>query len=293
MGMVAGAGAQPRRSQWYVGGAVGTNWPSRMEQEGHNLDTTCYPDEDCDRLSGGRPPGYRWRYDISGKTGPAYELSVGRSFNDFRVEFSVTQQKNDIDSDFSGISYVDGSPILSIETEVRSEARASVADLVGRTLSLNLYYDLPLASNRVTPYVGAGLGIGFLEVTDLFYESSYSGPGGPYDPPLDFYSGRTNEDLADTMLTKHLYAGVDFGLSDRTLLGVKLSHTRMEDFVATGGYEIHPIPGLSSETRFSGINHWSVMLTIKFPLGGQVFLQAPVDIVPAVIAPACRRRPCP
>ena len=45
IGMVAGAGAQPRQSRWYVGGGAGVNWPSRMEQEGHNLDTTCYPDQ--------------------------------------------------------------------------------------------------------------------------------------------------------------------------------------------------------------------------------------------------------
>lgn len=266
-GVVAPAGAQPRRSQWYVGGGAGANWPSGFEQEGHNRDTTCYPGEDCSRLPGGRPPGYRWRYDISGKTGAAYEVSLGRRFSHLRLEFSVSQQKNDIDSAFSGISYVDGSPILSIETDVQARARASVGDLMGRTLSLNLYYDLPLASNRVTPYLGGGLGIGFFEVTDLFYESSYSGPGGPYDPPLEFYSGLTNEDLSDTILTKHLYAGVDFGMNERTLLGVKLSHTRMGDFVATGGYEIHPIPELTSETRFSGMNHFSLGLTVKFLLG--------------------------
>ena len=267
IGMVAEAGAQSRRSQWYAGGAAGANWPSRMEQEGHNLDTTCYPGEDCDRLPGGRPPGYRWRYDVEGRIGTAYEFSLGRMFSHLRVEFSATRQQNDIDSDFSGISYVDGSPILSIETDIRSEGRASVGDLTIRTLSLNLYYDLPSASNRVTPYAGAGLGIGFVDVTDLFYEVSYSGPGGPYDPPLKFYASRTDEDLSDTTLTKHLYAGVDFGLTERMLLGVKLSHTRMGNFVATGGYEVHPIPGLTSETRFSGMNHWSLGLTAKLLFG--------------------------
>ena len=259
--------AQSRPSQWYVGGGAGVNWPSRMEQEGHNLDTTCYPDEDCGLLPGGGPPGYRWRYDVEGKRGTAYEFSVGRMFSHLRVELSVTRQKNDLESDFSGISYVDGSPILSIETDLQAEGSASVGDLIARTLSLNLYYDFPMASNRVTPYVGAGLGVSFVEVTDLFYESSYSGPGGPYDPPLEFYSGRTNEDLSDQILAKHLYAGIDFGLSERTLLGVKLSHTRMGDFAATGGYDLHPIPGLTSGTRFSGMDHWLLGLTVKLWLG--------------------------
>ena len=267
IGMVAGAGAQPRQSRWYVGGGAGVNWPFRMEQEGHNLDTTCYPDEDCDRLPGGGPPGYRWRYDVEGKNGTAYEFSVGRRFSHLRVEFSVTRQKNDLESDFSGISYVDGSPILSIETDLQAEGSSSVGDLIARTLSLNLYYDFPMASNRFTPYVGAGLGASFVEVTDLFYESSYSGPGGPYDPPLEFYSSRTNENLSDTILAKHLYAGVDFGLSERTLLGVKLSHMRMGDIAATGGYDFHPIPGLTSETRFSAMNHWLLGLTVKLLLG--------------------------
>ncbi len=237
------------------------------------------------------------------------------------MEFSVTRQKNDLESDFSGISYVDGSPILSIETDLQAEGSSSVGDLIARTLSLNLYYDFPMASNRFAPYqpvakvitafdrpcipadgvairahtpgmhpnralsggrrnglgargtfttdcyVGAGLGASFVEVTDLFYESSYSGPGGPYDPPLEFYSSRTNENLSDTILAKHLYVGVDFGLSERTLLGVKLSHLRMGDFAATGGYDFHPIPGLTSETRFSGMNHWLLGLTVKLLLG--------------------------
>lgn len=62
-------------------------------------------------------------------------------------------------------------------------------------------------------------------------------------------------------------AAVDFGLSERTLLGLKLSPTGMGEFVASSGCEIHPIPGLTSETRFNGMNHWSLGLTVKFPLG--------------------------
>lgn len=266
-GIVADSTAQPRTSQWYVGGGVGVSWPSRMEQEGHNFDTTCYPNENCVSPAGPTPVGYRWRYNIEGQAGPAYEFFIGRMLSLLRAEFSMIQQKNDLSSEFSGISYGDGSPIASIESAIESGSRASVGDLVIRSLAVNVYYDVPMASNRVIPYVGTGLGIAFVEVTDLFYESSYDGPDGPYDPPLSFYNSRTNENLFDTIFTKHLYAGIDFGLREKTLLGVKLSHTWMRDFVATGGYEIHPIPGLTSETRFGDMRRWSVGLTLKLLLG--------------------------
>ena len=43
------AGAEPGRSGWYIGGGIGANWTSRMDQEGWNRDTYCYPDSSsCD-----------------------------------------------------------------------------------------------------------------------------------------------------------------------------------------------------------------------------------------------------
>ena len=42
----SGTGGSPR-SGWYLGGGIGSNWASEMDQEGWNRETTCYPTETC------------------------------------------------------------------------------------------------------------------------------------------------------------------------------------------------------------------------------------------------------
>ena len=43
-----GVAAQgPSRSEWYLGGGIGSNWASDMSQEGWNRETTCYPTDGC------------------------------------------------------------------------------------------------------------------------------------------------------------------------------------------------------------------------------------------------------
>ena len=46
---------------------------------------------------------------------------------------------------------------------------------------------------------------------------------------------------------------------------MKLTHIRVGDIEDTGAYSIHPIDGLTSVTRISGMNHWSLMITLKYP----------------------------
>ena len=261
------ASGAPQRSGWYVSAGGGPGWSSRMEQVGHNRDTICYPDSDCSNAPGGVPDGYRWHYDIESNTGAAFEVSVGRRFHRARLELSATQRKNDLDSEFSRINYLDGSPITSADNDIRSNSMASVGDLTMRTPSLNGYYDFPLAANRITPYLGAGLGLSFVEVSELQFHSDYTGTRRPSDPPLQSFNSRQDVDLSDTVLAKHLYAGADYRLSDKILLGLKLAYTLVGDIEDTSSYSMHPVEGLTNQTRFSGMDHWSLMLTFKYRLG--------------------------
>ena len=77
-GLLAQSGAGgPPRSGWYVGGGIGSNWASAMDQEGWNRDPICYPTGAC--FNANPVPeisGYRWRYDINAATGAAFELST-------------------------------------------------------------------------------------------------------------------------------------------------------------------------------------------------------------------------
>ena len=99
------------RSGWYIGGGIGSNWASNMDQEGSNRETTCYPTDACfDADPVPAIPGYRWRYDIDAAPGAAFEVSAGHIFNRARLELSLAQRKNNTDQMFRGITYHDGTP---------------------------------------------------------------------------------------------------------------------------------------------------------------------------------------
>ena len=98
---------EPRRSGWYVGAGVGTNWASDLDQEGWNRETLCYPTDACfDADPAPEIPGYRWHYDIDVDVGAAFELSVGRT----RLELSLALHKNDIDQTFAASPITTGRP---------------------------------------------------------------------------------------------------------------------------------------------------------------------------------------
>ena len=82
------------------------------------------------------------------------------------------------------------------------------------------------------------------------------------------YDGRQNEDLTDTVLSAHLHAGLDYRASDKMLLGLKLTYSMVGDMEdVKGDYDFHPVPDLSNFTTISGMNHFSVMLGVKYFFG--------------------------
>ena len=263
-----GMAGEPKRSGWYVGAGAGVNWTSEMKQAGWNLDTLCYPDSDC-RHVGGAPEGYRWFYDIDSDPGSTFEISVGRMFGNVRVELSASQRDNDIEEEFTGITYLDGSGIVPKDGNYESSATRSVDDLTTRTLSLNAYYDFPLPESPIVPYLGAGLGLSFVDLSGLYFNIQYSckDPASDCERP-ERYNSRQDVDLTDTVLSKHLYAGADYHLDDRFLLGLKLSYSLVDDMEDRDSYSEHPVPDLTSLTEIEDMKHWSLMFGLKYRLGG-------------------------
>ena len=249
---------------WYVSAGAGANWASDAKQSGRNRDTTCYPDHDCNHLPGGTPSGYRWRYDLDIDPGTALEVAVGVRFDDIRLELSASQRKNDANQESPRISYLDGTVIKSAGNGIKSNPEVSVGDLTTRTLSVNAYYDFPAIAHRITPYLGAGLGLSFVEVSRLQYRSNYTDAQGASSPSLRSFNGRQDVDLSDTALAKHLYAGADYGLSDKTLLGLKLAYTHVGSIEDRDSYLEHKVDALTSVTKISSTEHWSVMITLKY-----------------------------
>ena len=266
----ASAAQEAGPSGWYLGAGAGINKTSTMKQAGYNRENTCYPEDDCSHLSGGAPGGYRWYYDLEAENGAALEISVGRTLGGFRLELALAQRKNDIEQKFTDITYLDGSrSVPRPVSNYQSESRASIDELTTRTLSLNAYYDFSITGSRFTPYVGAGVGVSFLELSGLYFESWYSckDPSTNCDMP-EQYNSRQYEDLSDTVLSAHLHAGLDYRASDKMLVGLKLSYAMVGDMEdAEGGYDFHPVPGISNFTTISDMNHWSVMFGVKYFFG--------------------------
>ena len=145
---------------------------------------------------------------------------------------------------FRSITDYDGAPMEERRGgTVVSDTRTSIDNLTVRTLSLNAYYDFPDAYHGISPYLGVGLGPAFVEVSGLRFSTStrtQSGNAQAYDPPLSFYNSRQDADLCDMVLAGHLYAGADYGLNAKTLLGLKLTYSMLGDIEASGGYSLHP-----------------------------------------------------
>ena len=264
------AAQEARPSGWYVGAGAGVNKTSTVKQAGHNRDNICYPEDDCSHLAGGAPEGYRWYYDLEADEGAALEISVGRTLGAFRLELALAQRKNDLEQKFTDITYLDGSRSMSAQnSNYESRTSGGVDELTTRTLSLNAYYDFSIAGSRFTPYVGAGVGVSFVELSGVYFQSWYScrNPASGCEMP-EQYNSRQYEDLSDTVLSAHLHAGLDYRMSERVQLGLKLTYSMVGDMEdAEGGYDYHPVAGISNFTTISDMNHWSVMFGVKYFFG--------------------------
>ena len=262
------AGAGQGRSGWYIGGGIGANWTSQVEQAGWNRDAFCYPDFSC---AGRDVQGYRWNYDLDMDAGSAFEIAVGRIFNRWRLEISAAQRNNDIEQRFTGLTYLDGSPVVPAQSpQGQSNGTARIDDLTTRMLSLNAYYDFTDAFGRMTPYLGVGLGVAFVEIAGLHFSSDYKDPSDP-SRDLSSYNSKQDADMSDTVFVGNLYAGMDYSLTGNTLLGVKLTYSLMDDFEYTGTYSMHPMhqqdPAFPNHTAFSGPRQVSVTFTAKYLFG--------------------------
>ena len=274
--MADASGVQAEESGWYFSAGAAVALSSGMDHVGWNRDTVCYPTDAC---FGADPvpaiSGYRWRYAITAEPGAGFELTGGRRFGRLRLEVSGSQSENDIEQDFVAVEYLDDMPWTRGEGSVVSNVAASIGYLTTRVLALNLYRDFPLPNRALTPYLGAGLGAAFVEVSDLKYSNDYqdnSESPPAYDPPLSFYSSRQDVDHSDTVAAMRLHAGADWVLQDRILLGARLTYSRVGKIEDTGTYSRHPMqkegdPPFTNQTTFDTVHGWTLGLTLKHRFG--------------------------
>ena len=72
--------------------------------------------------------------------------------------------------------------------------------------------------------------------------------------------------VADSGYTSSSTASVDYRLSGRLLLGLKLPYSLMDDMDGRDAYTYHGVPDLTNFTRISGIDYWSFLLNLKYLL---------------------------
>ena len=264
-----------RRSGWYVGGGVGANWASNINQTGFNRDPLCYPTDACfDEVPRPEVSGYRWVYDLDTAAGAMFELSTGFILNRARFEVSFAQRRNDLDQMLQSVTTLEGVAMEARQdTTVTSRTEGSIDDLAVRTLAFNAYYDFRDAASGFSPYVGAGVGPAFVDIRGVRFTDEYLDTAGAvHDPPLSSYNARLDTDFSDTVLAGHVHAGTDFGLNDRTALGVKLTYSMLADAEYTGGYDLHSAhardPDFTHTDTFSGTRYWSLLFTVRHVFGG-------------------------
>ncbi len=273
----AQSGAGERRSGWYIGGGGGFTRASQIDQTGFNRDPLCYPTDACfDEDPRPEFPGYRWAYDLDSAAGATFDVSVGYVLERARLELSFGQRQNDVDQMFRSVTTLDGIALADRRgSTVTSNTASSIDNLAVRTLAVAAYYHFRDAASGFSPYVGAGAGPAFVDIRGVRFSDEYfdtAGNGAAYEPPLSSYDARLDDDFSDTVLAAHAHAGADFGLNDRTALGVKLTYSMLRDVEYTGPYRQHAAhrfdPDLTHTTTFAGMRYWSLQFTVRYVLGG-------------------------
>ena len=252
--------AKAQQTGWYLGAGLGMNRIGAFDQTGFNADMNCYPGFQCDSA----PAGYRWFYDIEADSGSALELAAGRAWSNWRAEIALTRLDNAIDQQFTGIEFLNGSPVQSTaQSDYRMNTMADIGDFAIDSFSLNLYRDFP-GPGVLMPYLGAGLGAARAEITELYFEERYTcisevcrgRPQGEFD-------SRQRTDLSDTVYFAQLFAGADYDIGENLKLGLKLAWRHIDEFSAIGSYLEHASAAGGNTNAFSATSHWSASIELK------------------------------
>ena len=250
-------------SEWYFGHSIGTDWMGILKQAGFNRDTVCYPTFVCRQ----EPDGYRWFYDLDAHTGTGMELAVGRVFSEFRLELAVALASNDINQIFDSIVFLDGSPILLDEdSEYSNFVESKVGSISFGGLMLNTYRDFQMSESLpLTTYIGFGVGVSRVEIEELVFRSEYTCIGEQCeDQIVSNYNVLQDTELEDWVWAVNVSAGLDYEISRRVLVGLKIAHRVTDDLVQSAGYLQHPIPDSRNKTTISELRSWSLSLSVKY-----------------------------
>ena len=242
------ASAQPA-SGFYLSQEIGLNVASSVELLGNSNDRASRCDEfinprfaevpGCTDLDRGSGAGWRTAYDRA--AGMLAGLSAGYRFGGrVRVEAEWLHRESEYDQT-SPVASATGDTCAKLDGEVQ-RAEDRIGSVSSHNLFANVYVDFPSAS-RVTPYVGAGIGVG---LTELDYGDLWA--RNPDPAAIATAAGLPNEaeirrnlaatttskqaELDDRLMGYQVLGGADYAVSDAVSLGVKVRWVRFGGFTA-------------------------------------------------------------
>ena len=192
----------------------------------------------------GRGRGDGWDNRFSSDEGPLFALALGYRLPDSSLRLELEYFYRDT-------GYDETAPIPSAvgvnQDKIAQEivtATDRIDSMSAHNLFANLYMDFA-GSERLTPYLGVGLGLGF---TDVDYGSVWSRNTDPnairtgaglanVDEIRQNLAGTTSvvdDELSDTLFGYQLLAGVDYRVTEHLVAGLKARWVHYEDFKETG-----------------------------------------------------------
>ena len=287
------AAAETGHRGFYMGMDLGAAVPHELESQRTNtgIPTNCdqwlaaatLPDGVAVPLplehSGCRPsalPRSPLRFDLD--TGVLAGLSVGYALNGLRLEAEYVYRRHEGERLPLTVA---GDPKQQ-EFVQRDE---EVGALRGNQFFANVYYDFhDRVSPTLTPYMG--LGVGFMTV-EIDYSATSVRTGDRQrmidlgrNPNAAGLTSAADEVLSDTLAGYQLTAGLDYALSDRLSLGVKVRFGDSFGEFRDGGNPWKPLRGHESpvgppgtpggdlpvhyEVRADNLGMWGISLGIKY-----------------------------
>ena len=242
------ASAQPA-SGFYLSQEIGFNVAPPLELLGNSNDRASRCDEfinprfaevpGCTDPNRGSGAGWKTAYDRA--AGLLAGLAAGYRFGErLRVEAEWFHRESEYDQT-SPVASATGDTFAKLGGEIQ-RAEDRVGSISSHNVFANVYVDFPSAS-RVTPYVGAGVGIG---LTELDYGDLWA--RNPDPAAIATAAGLPNEaevrrnlaatttskqaELHDRLTGYQVLGGADYALSDAVSLGVKVRWVRFGGFTA-------------------------------------------------------------
>ena len=275
----AAAQSGERRSGWYVGGGVGANWASEIEQNGFNRRSALLSDRRLLR----RAPAARI---------PRLPLGLRSRFRGWRRVRAGGRIRPRPDTPWSCRSASAGTtstrcsaaspPSTACSARGSAQQHRHVEHRVvdrqphGAHPCIQRVLRLPERGDRVLALCRRGRRSRVRRRARRALLRRVLRHGrrrrAAHDPPLASYTASLDDDFSDTVLAGHLHAGADFGVNERTALGVKLTYSLLSEVEYTGTYDLHAAqrfdPDFSHTDTFTGARSWSLQFTIRYVLGG-------------------------